>query len=60
MQLTSPLEVRLTYEQILMVTLLQQFSFTCEHEIEAFQSFVIRPRIKGQGISSLPLVVHRL
>ncbi|XP_006454581.1 hypothetical protein AGABI2DRAFT_114327 [Agaricus bisporus var. bisporus H97] len=46
--------------KILMVTLLQHFSFTCEHEIEAFQSFVIRPRIKGQSTSSLPLVVHKL
>ncbi len=43
-----------------MVTLLRQFSFTCSYEIEPFQSFVIRPRIKGQGSSSLPLRVRKL
>ncbi|KAF8061017.1 cytochrome P450 [Lyophyllum atratum] len=44
----------------LTVTLLRQFAFSCPHEIEAFQSFVIRPRIKGQGPSSLPLLVRKL
>ncbi|KAF7340055.1 Cytochrome P450 [Mycena venus] len=44
----------------LTVTLIRQFSFTCSHEIEAFQSFVIRPRIRGQGSSSLPLTVSRI
>ncbi|KAJ7022072.1 cytochrome P450 [Mycena alexandri] len=44
----------------LTLTLIRQFSFTCSHEIEAIQSFVIRPRIKGQGISSLPLTVRRV
>ncbi|KAJ7923037.1 cytochrome P450 [Mycena leptocephala] len=44
----------------LTVTLIRQFSFTCSHEIEAFQSFVIRPRVKGQGSSSLPLTVRRV
>ncbi|KAE9409329.1 cytochrome P450 [Gymnopus androsaceus JB14] len=44
----------------LVVTLLRQFSFTCPHEIEPFQSFVIRPRIKGQGPSSLPLLVRKI
>ncbi|KAJ7275499.1 cytochrome P450 [Mycena haematopus] len=42
------------------VTLIQQFSFTCPYDIEAFQSFVIRPRIRGQGSSSLPLTVRRV
>jgi hypothetical protein len=46
--------------QALIVTLLHHFSFSCPHEIEAFQSFVIRPRIKGQGPSSLPLLVRKL
>ncbi|KAF9454986.1 cytochrome P450 [Macrolepiota fuliginosa MF-IS2] len=46
--------------KVLMVTLLRQFSFSCEYEIEAFQSFVIRPRIKGQGTSSLPLLIRKL
>ncbi|KAK0233773.1 cytochrome P450 [Armillaria fumosa] len=50
----------LTLQQVLMVTLLRQFSFTCSYEIEPFQSFVIRPRIKGQGPSSLPLRVRKL
>ncbi|KAJ7770931.1 cytochrome P450 [Mycena maculata] len=44
----------------LTVTLVRQFSFRCPYEIEAFQSFVIRPRVKGQGASSLPLLVRRL
>ncbi|KAK0455909.1 cytochrome P450 [Armillaria borealis] len=46
--------------KVLMVTLLRQFSFTCSYDIEPFQSFVIRPRIKGQGPSSLPLRVRKL
>ncbi|KAJ6626885.1 cytochrome P450 [Mycena sp. CBHHK59/15] len=44
----------------LTVTLIRQFSFSCPYEIEAFQSFVIRPRVKGQGSSSLPLIVRRV
>ncbi|KAJ3758954.1 cytochrome P450 [Lentinula raphanica] len=44
----------------LVVTLIRQFSFACPYEIEPFQSFVIRPRIKGQGPSSLPLVVRKI
>ncbi|GLB36521.1 putative cytochrome p450 [Lyophyllum shimeji] len=44
----------------LTVTLLRHFAFSCPYEIEAFQSFVIRPRIKGQGPSSLPLLVRKL
>ncbi|KAJ6501598.1 cytochrome P450 [Mycena vitilis] len=44
----------------LTVTLIRQFSFSCSYEIEAFQSFVIRPRIKGQGSSSLPLTIRRV
>ncbi|KAJ7139675.1 cytochrome P450 [Mycena epipterygia] len=44
----------------LTVTLIRQFSFSCSHDIEAFQSFVIRPRVKGQGPSSLPLTVRRV
>lgn len=44
----------------LTVTLLRHFAFSCPHEIEPFQSFVIRPRIKGQGPSSLPLLVRKL
>ncbi|KAJ7823584.1 cytochrome P450, partial [Mycena olivaceomarginata] len=44
----------------LTVTLIQQFSFSCSHEIEPFQSFVIRPRVRGQGSSSLPLTVRRV
>jgi hypothetical protein len=56
------LNTRLTSSQLqaLTVTLLQQFSFSCPHEIEAFQSFVVRPRVKGQGPSSLPLLVRKL
>jgi hypothetical protein len=46
--------------QALIVTLLHHFAFSCPHEIEAFQSFVIRPRVKGQGPSSLPLLVRKL
>ncbi|KAJ7785829.1 cytochrome P450 [Mycena metata] len=41
-------------------TLVQQFSFGCSREIEQIQSFVVRPRIKGQVISSLPLTVRRV
>ncbi|KAH7883794.1 cytochrome P450 [Phlebopus sp. FC_14] len=44
----------------LMITLLPQFSFTCQCEIESFQSFVIRPRIVGEAPTSLPLLVRRL
>ncbi|KAF8167803.1 cytochrome P450 [Crassisporium funariophilum] len=44
----------------LIVILLQRFSFQCEHDIEPFQSFVIRPRIKGEMASSLPLLVKKL
>lgn len=44
----------------LVVTLVRQFSFTCPYEIEAFQSFVVRPRVKNQTASSLPLLVRRL
>ncbi|KAJ7630498.1 cytochrome P450 [Roridomyces roridus] len=44
----------------LVVTLVQQFSFRCPYEIEPFQSFVIRPRVEGQGPSSLPLIVRRV
>jgi hypothetical protein len=50
----------LRFIQALTVTLIQQFSFSCSHEIEAFQSFVIRPRVRGQGSSSLPLTVRRV
>ncbi|THU91655.1 cytochrome P450 [Dendrothele bispora CBS 962.96] len=46
--------------KVLLVTLLRQFSWTCPYDIEPFQSFVIRPRIKGQGPSSLPLLVSRI
>ncbi|KAF8922183.1 cytochrome P450, partial [Mucidula mucida] len=44
----------------LIITLLRRFSFSCTHEIEAFQSFVIRPRIIGEGASSLPLLVRKV
>ncbi|KAG6812058.1 hypothetical protein H0H92_004589 [Tricholoma furcatifolium] len=44
----------------LITTLLPQYAFSCPYEIEAFQSFVIRPRVRGQGASSLPLVVRKL
>ncbi|KAF5375269.1 hypothetical protein D9758_000084 [Tetrapyrgos nigripes] len=50
----------LTEVKALIITLLRQFSFTSPYEIEPFQSFVIRPRIKGQGPSSLPLLVSRV
>ncbi|CAK5264662.1 unnamed protein product, partial [Mycena citricolor] len=50
----------LTEIKVLTATLIRQFSFRCAHEIEPFQSFVIRPRVKGQGPSSLPLLVRRL
>jgi len=43
----------------LLVTLVRQFRFTLVpgKEIEAFQSFVIRPRVKGEKDSTLPLRV---
>ncbi|KDQ30422.1 hypothetical protein PLEOSDRAFT_1062448 [Pleurotus ostreatus PC15] len=44
----------------LIITLTRQFSFASPYDIEAFQSFVIRPRIKGHGSSSLPLLVRRV
>ncbi|KAH7929384.1 cytochrome P450 [Leucogyrophana mollusca] len=50
----------ITEIKALMVTLLRSFSFSCPYDIEAFQSFVIRPRVAGQGPSSLPLLVRRL
>ena len=46
--------------QVLIITLLCQFSFSCPYDVEAFQSFVIRPRIKGQGRSSLPVLIRKL
>ncbi|PPQ63711.1 hypothetical protein CVT24_004291 [Panaeolus cyanescens] len=54
------IHAKLTVMQALMITLLQRFSFQCKHEIEPFQSFVIRPRVKGENASSLPLLVTRL
>ncbi|KAL1749159.1 cytochrome P450 [Schizophyllum fasciatum] len=42
------------------ITVLKQYSLECHHDIEAFQSFVIRPRVRGQGASSLPLLVRKL
>ncbi|KAF9269922.1 cytochrome P450 [Marasmius fiardii PR-910] len=50
----------LTEIKVLVMTLLRQFSLSCERDIESFQSFVVRPRIKREGISSLPLVVRKL
>jgi len=44
----------------LVITLVRQFIFSCRHEIEPFQSFVVRPRVKGQGSSSLPLLVRKV
>ncbi|KIJ68630.1 hypothetical protein HYDPIDRAFT_82615 [Hydnomerulius pinastri MD-312] len=44
----------------LTITLLRQFSFTCQCDIESFQTFVIRPRIVGESPSSLPLLVRRI
>ncbi|KAH0838484.1 cytochrome P450 [Lanmaoa asiatica] len=44
----------------LTVILLRHFSFTCQRDIESFQTFVIRPRIVGEGPSSLPLLVRRI
>ncbi|KII94437.1 hypothetical protein PLICRDRAFT_50407 [Plicaturopsis crispa FD-325 SS-3] len=44
----------------LTVTLIRQFAFSSPHDIESFQSFVIRPRVKGQSASSLPLLVRKL
>ncbi|KAF8559291.1 cytochrome P450 [Imleria badia] len=44
----------------LTVVLLRQFSFTCQYDIESFQTFVIRPRVVGEGPSSLPLLVRRI
>ncbi|KAG6891095.1 hypothetical protein C0995_014185 [Termitomyces sp. Mi166 len=46
--------------KVLVATLLLQYAFSCSYEIEAFQSFVIRPRVKGEGHSSLPLLVRKL
>ncbi|KAK7041953.1 hypothetical protein VNI00_008935 [Paramarasmius palmivorus] len=53
-------EFALTEIKALVTVLLRQYSFSCNRDIEPFQSFVIRPRIKGQGPSSLPLVVRKL
>ncbi|KAG6837898.1 hypothetical protein H0H93_013051 [Arthromyces matolae] len=44
----------------LVATLLTQYAFSCPYQIEPFQSFVIRPRVKGQLHSSLPLLVRKL
>jgi len=44
----------------LTVILLRQFSFMCQCDIESFQTFVIRPRVVGEGPSSLPLIVRRI
>lgn len=44
----------------LVISILQHFTLECHHDIEAFQSFVVRPRVCGQGASSLPLLVRRL
>ena len=44
----------------LVITILKQYSLECHHDIEAFQSFVIRPRVVGEGPSSLPLLVRKL
>ncbi|KAJ2919234.1 hypothetical protein MD484_g1089, partial [Candolleomyces efflorescens] len=45
--------------KIAILTLVSQFKFRCDVEIEEFQSFVVRPRVKGQTASSLPLLVSR-
>ncbi|KAG7090808.1 hypothetical protein E1B28_009892 [Marasmius oreades] len=52
----------LTELKVLVTTLLRQFQFSlsCTHDIEAFQSFVIRPRVRGEGPSSLPLVIQKI
>ncbi|KAI9572767.1 cytochrome P450 [Boletus coccyginus] len=44
----------------LTVILLRQFSFTCQCDMESFQTFVIRPRVVGERSSSLPLLVRRI
>ncbi|KAL1704429.1 cytochrome P450 [Schizophyllum commune] len=44
----------------LVITILKQYTLECHHDIEAFQSFVIRPRVVGEGPSSLPLLVRKL
>ncbi|KAF7320161.1 Cytochrome P450 [Mycena kentingensis (nom. inval.)] len=44
----------------LVLTVIRHFSVSCKHDIEPFQSFVVRPRVKGTPMSSLPLIVKRL
>ncbi|RXW17419.1 hypothetical protein EST38_g8446 [Candolleomyces aberdarensis] len=46
--------------KIAILTLISQFKFRCDVEIEEFQSFVVRPRVKEQTTSSLPLMVSRV
>ncbi|KAJ8090527.1 hypothetical protein PM082_002415 [Marasmius tenuissimus] len=50
----------LTEIKVLLVTLFRQFSVSCSRDIEPFQSFVVRPRVKGEARSSLPLVVRKV
>ncbi|KAG6381376.1 hypothetical protein JVT61DRAFT_5790 [Boletus reticuloceps] len=51
---------QLLRSKLLTVVLLRQFSFSCQCDIESFQTFVIRPRVAGEGPSSLPLLVRRI
>ncbi|KAF5392408.1 hypothetical protein D9757_002185 [Collybiopsis confluens] len=46
--------------KVVVITLLRQFSFRCPYEIEPFQSFVVRPRVKGHATSSLPLLIQKI
>jgi hypothetical protein len=55
-----PSRTPLTCIQACIIALIRHFSFTCPYDIEAFQSFVVRPRVKGEGPSSLPLVVRKI
>ena len=48
------------WHQACTIALIRHFSFTCPYDIEAFQSFVVRPRVKGEGPSSLPLLVRKI
>lgn len=47
-------------QQVLLLTIIQNFALSCHHDIEPFQSFVVRPRVLGEGASSLPLVVKKM
>lgn len=44
----------------ILATLIRQFVFSPAEEIEPLLSFVVRPRVKGEHKSSLPLKVSKV